>query len=198
MLPDWHELLQRFEAFVGARRAPSIVRDGIEGHASVDAAVPVVWARATIPCAAETLTRYLVHDLDRTHREWYPTAESIEILETAGDGERVIRIVNRMPFPMRAREDVYFNACKQLDDGAFVELSTSIEHARVPRRDGLVRSNMRLAGKRMAPRDDGCTDYTALWHYDVAGAIGRMPARLLLGAMLRDLVAEITRLRERF
>lgn len=196
--PDWQVLRRRFERWIAHAQPPVRERDRVQTWAAHDphTRIPVVWSRATLPCSAAELTRFLVDDLLQTHRQWYPMAESIEILESLGDGERVLRIVNRMPWPMSRREDVYYNARKELDGGVLVELSTSVEHDAAPPRRDAIRSRMHLAGKRMAPREDGGCDYTALWHYDVAGMVGRLvPERLLVGPMLRDLEAEVARLR---
>jgi hypothetical protein len=196
--PDWQVLRRRFEQWITLQRPPVRERDGVQTWAARDprTRIPVVWSRASLACSAAALTRFVVDDLLQTHRQWYPMAESIEMLEALGDGERMVRIVNRMPWPMMRREDVYYNVRKELEAGVVVELSTSVEHDAAPPRRDAIRSRMHLAAKRMAPRQDGGCDYTALWHYDVAGTVGRLvPKRLLVGPMLRDLEAEVARLR---
>ena len=164
-----------------------------------DESVPVVRCDTAIATTPTVLAEFLVQDILETLPHWNPVFGGGEVLEVIDDGERVLRLVNRLPWPLRKREDVFYNACKRLADGTIVELSKQVEHPAAPPRSDMIRSGLHLATKRMVPRSDGGCDYTAMWHYDLGGALGRwMPRRMLARTVVADLARECDRLRARY
>lgn len=200
--PSWRVLEQRnVRLLEDPRWRPVLERRGVRGFVLDldDHDVPAVRCDTSISVAPDELAKFLVTDILETLPQWNPVFGGGEVLEVLGAGERVLRLVNRLPWPLRAREDVFYNACKTLDDGTIVELSAELEHPKAPRRAEMIRSGLHLATKRMCPRPDGGCDYVAVWHYDLAGVLGRwVPRRLLAKMIVGDLAKECDRLRSRY
>jgi hypothetical protein len=199
---DWPALQRRHEALLAdAGWSPVLERRGVRGLVlTLDGhTAPVVRCETSIAVAPKVLAKFLVEDILETLPEWNPVFGGGQILEVMGLDERALRLVNRLPWPLRAREDVFYNVCKTLDDGTIVELSAEIEHPAAPRRADMIRSGLHFATKRMQPRADGGCDYVAMWHYDLRGVLGRwMPRRVLAKMVVSDLAKECDRLRARY
>lgn len=199
---DWRALQARHEAMLGDSGWEQVLeRRGVRGALlRVDGIrVPAVRCDTAIATEPGVLAGFLVQDILETLPAYNPVFDGGEVLETLAPGKRVLRLVNRLPWPLHRREDVFYNVLEQLDDGTIIELSTGVEHAAAPLRPDMIRSCMHLATKRMVPRVDGGCDYTAIWHYDLRGWAGRwLPKRMLARAVVGDLARECDRLRERY
>jgi hypothetical protein len=202
LMPAWQTLQRLHEdRLADPRWRTTFDRRGVRGSMLdlEDGTVPVVRCDTAIGASPDTLATFLVDDILETLPQWNPLSAGGELLESGAPGERVLRLVNRLPWPLRPREDVFRNVRKTLEDGTVVEISVGLAHPAAPLREDMVRSTMHLATKRMHPRADGGCDYIATWHYDLGGSIARwLPRTLLARTICADLAKECDRLRDRF
>jgi hypothetical protein len=183
-LLDRHRALQQSVGWV-AKPAAEGVRAAILHPA--DGSISVVQAQSELPCTAQALFDYLVHDIDRSCREWNDVMIYSGRIRDYGEGFELSRIISEGNL-VADREDVFLRCTLTLDDGSLLELSKGVGTEVEPVYNGISRytqrSLMHFASKEIRPLPGGRCHYQTFWHYDPAGWLSKLLPRKWLGSMI--------------